>query len=256
VADARVRDLERAAGAGDVDARARLLVERVRAGRLTQERLELAAYCGHPAAREVLGDQELVRIHAAEFEARIEQGRERQRTLAMMTPGLRRAIAYFGEGEGPDFAAWLEGLAPWNDAPCFATLRAAADASRTAHAALAARGWACGWPSSFLGPPGGRCKEACAFCNTLKAIEAGEGWLANPGEDRRRACFEAQWDRTSIQDFAAILCDAIAFPETLRKAASISVQRSVDALSFEQRAAHLVAVRAGIRRALIRWALA
>lgn len=56
MADARVRDLERAAGAGDVDAQARLLVERVRAGRLTQERLELAAYAGDAAALTALGN--------------------------------------------------------------------------------------------------------------------------------------------------------------------------------------------------------
>jgi hypothetical protein len=51
VADQRLRDLERdAAGHGDPQAQARLLLERVRTGDLTEERLLLAAYCGHEAS--------------------------------------------------------------------------------------------------------------------------------------------------------------------------------------------------------------
>ncbi len=52
--DARLRSLERAAAGGDVEAQARQLLERVRAGTLTRERLELAAYCGDAPAREVV----------------------------------------------------------------------------------------------------------------------------------------------------------------------------------------------------------
>lgn len=52
--DARLRSLERAAAAGDVEAQARQLAERVRAGTLTRERLELAAYCGDAGARMAL----------------------------------------------------------------------------------------------------------------------------------------------------------------------------------------------------------
>lgn len=51
MADARSRLLARAAASGDLQAEARALVERVRRGDLTQERLELAAYCGHEGAR-------------------------------------------------------------------------------------------------------------------------------------------------------------------------------------------------------------
>lgn len=49
--DARLRSLERSAASGDLDSQARSLLERVRAGTLTRERLELAAYCGDAAAR-------------------------------------------------------------------------------------------------------------------------------------------------------------------------------------------------------------
>jgi hypothetical protein len=51
VADQRLRDLERNAAHGDLQAQARLLLERVRVGDLTEERLQLVAYLGHEAAR-------------------------------------------------------------------------------------------------------------------------------------------------------------------------------------------------------------
>lgn len=51
MADLRQRTLARAAAAGDVEAQARELLERVRAGTLTRERLELAAYCGETVCR-------------------------------------------------------------------------------------------------------------------------------------------------------------------------------------------------------------
>jgi len=50
VTDRDLRQLERASH-GDPDAEARLLHARLRAGTLTRARLEVAAYCGDPAAR-------------------------------------------------------------------------------------------------------------------------------------------------------------------------------------------------------------
>jgi len=54
MADARERELERQADAGDAPAAAQLLVERVRAGSLPRVRLELAAYLQYPAATRAL----------------------------------------------------------------------------------------------------------------------------------------------------------------------------------------------------------
>lgn len=54
MADERQRELERKALAGDVEAEAKLLLERVRSGELTEERLKLAAYCGHGPAEHAL----------------------------------------------------------------------------------------------------------------------------------------------------------------------------------------------------------
>lgn len=61
--DARLRDLERRSReTGSVEDEAAYLLERVRAGTLTRERLELAAYCGHDGARRALGDTKATRI--------------------------------------------------------------------------------------------------------------------------------------------------------------------------------------------------
>ena len=52
VSDEKLRELERRwRETGAVEDEAAFLLERVRAGELTQERLELAAYCGHAGAR-------------------------------------------------------------------------------------------------------------------------------------------------------------------------------------------------------------
>lgn len=53
--DRRIRELERAAQDGDVCAEVAALRERVRAGLLTWELLDLAAYLGHAAAQELTG---------------------------------------------------------------------------------------------------------------------------------------------------------------------------------------------------------
>lgn len=51
MADAHRRTLERRAKTGGAEDLATLLVERMRAGELSKENLELAAWCGHSAAR-------------------------------------------------------------------------------------------------------------------------------------------------------------------------------------------------------------
>lgn len=53
--DAKLRSAARAAETGDVHDQARLLIERLRAGRLSRERLGLAAYCGSEVARAAVG---------------------------------------------------------------------------------------------------------------------------------------------------------------------------------------------------------
>jgi hypothetical protein len=55
MSDTRLRELERAAAAGDLEAHGRLLQERVRQGSLDPERIELLAYCFWPPAWAALG---------------------------------------------------------------------------------------------------------------------------------------------------------------------------------------------------------
>lgn len=53
--DARLRSLERSAASGDLDSQARSLLERVRAGTLTRERIVVAAFAADRAAQLALG---------------------------------------------------------------------------------------------------------------------------------------------------------------------------------------------------------
>jgi hypothetical protein len=57
VTDARRRDLERRARAGDLEAEAQLLIERRRDGEIAPHGLDLLAYAGAPAARMALGPE-------------------------------------------------------------------------------------------------------------------------------------------------------------------------------------------------------
>lgn len=59
MSDERLRQAERLfQETGSVEDEARYLLERVRAGSLNRERLELAAYCGHEASKLAVGGQE------------------------------------------------------------------------------------------------------------------------------------------------------------------------------------------------------
>ena len=55
--DERQRELERQASSGDVQAEVKLLLERVRAGELTEDQLRLAAFLGHEPAGSALGSE-------------------------------------------------------------------------------------------------------------------------------------------------------------------------------------------------------
>lgn len=63
MSDERLRQLEREAASGDVDAKAKLLLERMRIGGLTAERLRLAAYLGDEASRRALGTEAPPEVH-------------------------------------------------------------------------------------------------------------------------------------------------------------------------------------------------
>ena len=112
VSDERLRELERRwKETGSVEDEAAFLLERVRVGELTQERLELAAYCGHPASQAAVGEAGLRRQAAA---------------LRDVQPWLKQdASQFFGMCTGPvetewkrrlADAEWIYGLGLWGKA--------------------------------------------------------------------------------------------------------------------------------------------
>ena len=96
MSDARLHQLERAwAESGAEGDAARYLHERVRQGDLTFERLELAAYCGHEAARRVAGKVAVPPSFNAQIEGLERWGR------AVMVRAAHAALApsLYGPGE-------------------------------------------------------------------------------------------------------------------------------------------------------------
>lgn len=94
MADERLRELERRASEGSVDARAKWLAERVRIGELEQERLRIAAYCGDLGAR-------MVSAGTWAWECEIITGGDAPRGL-----GRARTVTV----DVLDLPAWLRGL--------------------------------------------------------------------------------------------------------------------------------------------------
>lgn len=133
VTDQRLRDLERDAALGDLHAQARLLLERVRVGDLTEERLRLAAYLGHEPA-------ELARRLAAISPP------ETPADTRSLASGLRhfeqsisvRAVVTIARSRLPAWERWsttdrrpllaIEAAESWLDCPCELHMSAAADA--------------------------------------------------------------------------------------------------------------------------------
>lgn len=160
--DQRLRRLEREVAASPSrESEAALLRERLRAGTLSPERLELAAYCGHEGARGALGIAPWVgRVH---FED---------------PPGFTAADGTRYEFSSPDVALapayalgpWVRGLSRWGPA---VQVRAAMAAARLV---LARRSAGLDlWPDS----PGFLWGQA------NRAVEAAERWLVDPNEGNR-----------------------------------------------------------------------
>lgn len=159
--DARLRSLERSAASGDLDSQARSLLERVRAGTLSRERLELAAYCGHEVAREALGGAGLVLTG--------KDGAGRPVDLFEAGPSVHRV----------HFWPWVEGLERWRmlHAPVMAAVAAARLAAtreeRGQHYADCPDSWT----------PRDRACPACVAAidsRLRRAVGAAEAWCGSP----------------------------------------------------------------------------
>lgn len=122
MSDTAQRDLERRwRQTRSVDDEAAYLLRRARAGALSQERLELAAYCGHPA----FASSAAVPEAAEPFVAGLAPwGRE-----ACVRAGLAALRAAFGEaGPSKPVARCAGALSDWVECPCHAHLRAVQEA--------------------------------------------------------------------------------------------------------------------------------
>lgn len=251
MADELLRAAERAARAGGPADEARHLVARLRAGDLTRERLELAAYAGHEAARACLvagpPDKRTASGAPTACTACLAQGVWANYTFD--TPGgwhcLRHAT------EHPDLALWLAGLSRWDGA--------------LVRAAVAA-----GWVALMAWRPcpgGGRdffaldslCECGYGFdahrnpdknprlARARRALEAAEAWIACPCKEHQSA-----WELRRLDvgvDMAMRwvpwFVAAGAHPEYARASIADAARLAGDA-----------PVRAAIQAALIRWALA
>ncbi len=181
MADERLRALEREAARGDEPARAALLVERVRLGRLPATRLAAAALLGEPAARAALGSRapegsgdlaRLVRSLCA-----LEPGARDRVLLAMAeldlcaTP-VRGAIVF------PALPAWRAEVA--------AAARAALERpSEETRARLAARLAAHRWPLREEAVHDDGSKRLRVWLEVVATCEALARALASLGEDPR-----------------------------------------------------------------------
>jgi hypothetical protein len=116
VTDARLREARRVAADGDDAARARELVELVRAGRLGRDRLELAAYAGDAAARLATGEE----CSCGLVGDRVTAG-ELLRRAAPDAPTARANPEPYSCLD-LNLDAWLHGLSRWGPRACTAAL--------------------------------------------------------------------------------------------------------------------------------------
>lgn len=174
--DLRMRSLSRLSASGDLHAQARQLLERVRSGSLSRERLELAAYCGHVEAREALGGAGLVVTG--------KDGNGLPVDLFEAGPSVHRV----------HFWPWIEGLERWRmlHAPVVAAVAAARFAAQRAER---------GQHYIDCPDPGVARDHACPLCvasidaRPRRAVEAAEAWCALPCER-----YHVEWANRSHND--------------------------------------------------------
>jgi hypothetical protein len=214
--DEDLRALERADGAGGVEARARALAARRRAGRLDEARLAAAAALGDPAARAVVGG----------------------------------VVGGAMDGAGPpDPIAWLEGLPEGTEGTVWdeAWLRAALAGAE--HALAAA-------PPSDAAPGPRRCLEvadafvACpceAHAAAAGALALAQGRL---NDHLRRRAREGHGARTlAAADAAYWIAHAASAPVRAASLARFSLEKALTVGPADR-------VREAVRDALVRWLLA
>lgn len=223
MSDADLRCLERAALA-DPAQRPAWLAARLRAGELSRERLELAAYCGDETARALASLKVVYRVTVL--------GGASKGTAA--TGSLWR----WEVADKQDLHTWARGLGTWGH-------------EVQVRAGLAAALEAFGDPSAtrpcFCGVDGVRCES----CLTLRAVDSVRAWLGDPGEENRKVCQEFTRHDLHLPGWIDGVLMAIAGsfrPEHRSGRIQCSVEDAAQATSEQ-------AVREAMQRELIAWAL-
>lgn len=261
--DHRSRLLERAARQGlDPASEAAHLAARLRAGTLTLERLELAAYCGSEAARGALG------LGAAGEDCRDCGGTGNEHHACCDPeccpegPGDECGTCV-GRGvvapEPPALAAWLSGLSRWADVgpvPGWVLVRASVAAARVALPKYMADAHGLGINAHgrlYEIDPGEWTSRAAlneamlpVVLAPLRAIEAAEAWLDDPTEEHREACRAVPFSAPSFAAHAAHLV-GFGYPHE-----DVHIRACVEDAA---RLAGETPVRAAICASLTEWAL-
>lgn len=228
MSDERLRTLERAAASGGPDERAALLRARVRAGTLSQERLELAAYVGDADARAALV--------AFEDDPDVDGGHPTACIPCRAFDGRNYVILRGSEWhclkhahEHPDLALWVRGLSRWGSE---VLVTAAVAAARQALPVWASQSGCelCASSHSHI---------VCGHATRARrAVEAVEAWIACPCEQHWTERHEAYVDAGHRAWLPAPGDD-----------------RAHESVQHAARIAGEPAVRQAIRTALVQWAL-
>lgn len=184
MSDQKLRDLERRwKETGTVEDEAAYLLERVRAGDLSQERLELAAYCGHEGARtaRLWPRQEFENRDAVRTWARgLKQWRGASLDGLLLLADIFSSLKTW---EDPLLAQAVESAAAWKSSPNESNAEACnIAAQRLVHSRhLRANqvdgpveryvAWACAWVAGTREPVGGVTSHAFARCLEEFGIE-------------------------------------------------------------------------------------
>lgn len=181
MSDVKLRHLERTASAsGDLEARARVLVARLRSGDLTHERLELAAYCGDEAAREI-APLSGIKHPAKRYEDRCEACDDLGAQTVMVNGVAALDPCPCLDPSNWRFVLWLDGIARWGSR---VLVRASVAAARTAYPRWIAHEETQTRMLSIR--PGETAPEAAArqwredTIRPLGALDAAEMWLRCP----------------------------------------------------------------------------
>jgi hypothetical protein len=192
VSDATLRALERRwRESGSVADEAAWLTARSRAGDLAREHLELAAYCGHAAARQAVGEEETIAraSYLGDFAA------------------VRVALGEPLESV-QDLRAWLRGLVSWGDEVCARAVLAILDVALAQYEPRYGSG-----PRTYVAPARAWLDEGRApeTRERQRALQDGEELAGvEVGEQAEDALYQTAWSLARVMLVGHFRADVMA----------------------------------------------